>query len=49
MKKTVPEVPRREYTPPYLVEYGDIREITRTLDNPKNKNDPVQGGANLKT
>jgi hypothetical protein len=40
---------RRTYEPPRLVEHGDIREITRTQINDKNKNDSIQGQNNAKT
>ena len=39
----------RPYSPPRLVVYGRLEELTLTNDNPKNKNDAVQGQNNLKT
>ena len=40
---------RRPYAAPRLAVYGDLRVLTLTADNPKNKNDAVQGQTNLKT
>ncbi len=47
MGSTNPE--RRSYVPPRLVVYGRLEELTLTINNNMNKNDPVQGGNNLKT
>ncbi len=41
-----PEKPRKPYRPPRVVEYGDIRAVTRTL-SPQGKNDG--GGGKTKT
>lgn len=40
---------RRTYAPPRLVVYGRLEELTLTVQDNMNKNDPVQGGNNLKT
>lgn len=40
---------RRSYVPPRLVVYGRLAELTLTVQDNMNKNDPVQGGNNLKT
>jgi hypothetical protein len=40
---------RRSYAPPRLVVYGRLEELTLTVQDNMNKNDPVQGGNNLKT
>jgi hypothetical protein len=40
---------RRPYAPPRLAVYGRLEELTLTNDNPKNKNDVIQGMDNLKT
>ena len=40
---------RRPYEAPRLAVYGRLEELTLTNDNPKNKNDAVQGQNNLKT
>lgn len=40
---------RRPYAPPRLVVYGRLEELTLTINDNMNKNDPVQGGNNLKT
>jgi hypothetical protein len=40
---------RRLYAPPHLVVYGRLEELTLTVNDNMNKNDPVQGGQNLKT
>ena len=41
------EQPRKNYTTPQLVDYGNIREITRALGGTLGKNDG--GGGNDKT
>ena len=40
---------RRSYASPRLMVYGRLEELTLTVNNNMNKNDPVQGGNNLKT
>jgi hypothetical protein len=40
---------RRPYVPPRLMIYGRLEELTLTVNDNMNKNDPVQGGNNLKT
>lgn len=40
---------RRSYLPPRLTVYGRLEELTLTVADNMNKNDPVQGGNNLKT
>jgi hypothetical protein len=40
---------RRSYAPPCLTVYGRLEELTLTVNDNMNKNDPVQGGNNLKT
>jgi hypothetical protein len=40
---------RRSYGPPRLVVYGRLEELTLSVADNMNKNDPVQGGNNLKT
>lgn len=40
---------RRPYAPPRLAIYGTLEELTLTVNDNMNKNDPVQGGNNLKT
>jgi hypothetical protein len=40
---------RRPYAPPRLAIYGSLQELTLTVQDNMNKNDPVQGGINLKT
>jgi hypothetical protein len=40
---------RRPYAAPRLKIYGDARDLTLTENNPKNKNDSIQGQLNLKT
>ncbi|HEX6370124.1 MAG TPA: lasso RiPP family leader peptide-containing protein [Longimicrobium sp.] len=40
---------RRSYAPPRLTVYGRLEELTLTVQDNMNKNDPVQGGINLKT
>jgi hypothetical protein len=40
---------RRSYAPPRLMVYGLLEELTLTAQENMNKNDPVQGGVNLKT
>jgi hypothetical protein len=40
---------RRSYAPPRLAVYGRLEELTLTVNQNMNKNDPVQGGNNLKT
>ena len=40
---------RKEYHPPRLAVYGDVREITLTVTLSTHKNDSAQGQNNLKT
>lgn len=40
---------RRPYVPPRLTVYGSLEALTLTVNQNMNKNDPVQGGNNLKT
>jgi hypothetical protein len=40
---------RRSYAAPRLVVYGRLEALTLTVQENMNKNDPVQGGNNLKT
>jgi hypothetical protein len=40
---------RRSYVPPRLAVYGRLEELTLTVQDNMNKNDPVQGQENLKT
>lgn len=40
---------RRPYAPPRLAIYGTLEELTLTINDNRNKNDPVQGHQNLKT
>ena len=40
---------RKPYQPPRLKVYGTVSELTLTLNDNMNKNDPIQGGNNLKT
>jgi hypothetical protein len=40
---------RRSYVPPRLAVYGRLEELTLSVNPTMNKNDPVQGGNNLKT
>jgi hypothetical protein len=40
---------RRSYGPPRLMVYGRLDELTLTVNDNMNKNDPVQGHNNLKT
>lgn len=40
---------RRSYSPPRLVIYGPLEELTLTVSVSMNKNDAIQGGNNLKT
>ena len=40
---------RRSYVAPRLTVYGRLEELTLTINDNMNKNDPVQGGNNLKT
>lgn len=40
---------RRPYAPPRLAVYGTLQELTLTVNDNMNRNDPVQGGLNLKT
>lgn len=40
---------RRRYEAPRLAIYGRLEELTLTVQENMNKNDPVQGGINLKT
>jgi hypothetical protein len=40
---------RPPYAPPRLAVYGRLEELTLTNDNPKHKNDVIQGMDNLKT
>jgi hypothetical protein len=51
MRKTMESTDqaRRTYAPPRLVVYGLLEELTLTAQENMNKNDPVQGGVNLKT
>jgi hypothetical protein len=44
-----PKTPKLPYTTPRLACYGDVRELTRTVNDNMNKNDALQGGNNLKT
>jgi len=46
-KPTEPQQPRKPYTSPKLVHYGNIREITRNTGGTVGKNDG--GGGNDKT
>jgi hypothetical protein len=41
--------PKMPYATPRLASYGNVRELTRTEANDKNKNDSLQGQNNLKT
>lgn len=43
-----PQSPR-PYQPPRLKVYGTVSDLTLTLNDNMNKNDPIQGGNNLKT
>lgn len=40
---------RRPYAPPRLAIYGALQELTLTINDNMNKNDPVQAHQNLKT
>ncbi|HYR07258.1 MAG TPA: lasso RiPP family leader peptide-containing protein [Longimicrobium sp.] len=40
---------RRAYVPPRLTVYGRLEELTLTVQDNMNKNDPIQGNNNLKT
>jgi hypothetical protein len=40
---------RRPYVPPRLAVYGRLEELTLTVQDNMNKNDPIQGNNNLKT
>ncbi|HEX5869942.1 MAG TPA: hypothetical protein VFY65_05995 [Longimicrobium sp.] len=40
---------RRSYVPPRLAVFGRLEELTLTINDNMNKNDPVQGNNNLKT
>lgn len=42
-------IERRPYARPRLAIYGTLQELTLTINDNMNRNDPVQGGLNLKT
>lgn len=43
-----PDSPR-PYHPPRLKVYGNVTDLTLTVNENMNKNDSIQGGTNLKT